>query len=188
MEKSAHISRTGVETVKVHDGSAVEQMRRRAIDENMVMHGFLTVVHTRASDGKKTVLCKDNHNLLTNAGRDDIHNAIYENTGSASQLGFNHMALTLNTNAPSATQTILTASITTGGLTRVQAATTTHSGGTNTSVIKHLFTATATHTDVTKSGLFDTNTAGTIGHVNTFTDVTLQNNDTLEVTWTMTLG
>jgi len=178
----------GVEKVTCLDESAVSAMRRRGITEHTTMHGFLTVIHTRASDGKRTVLCKDNHNLLTNAGRDDIHDAIYENSGAATQLGFNHMALTVNTNAPAAAQTVLTGEITTGGLARSAADTTTHGAGTNTSTIKHLYTATATHTDVTKSGLFDTNAVGTIGHVNTFTDVTLQNNDTLEVTWTLTLG
>ena len=179
---------TNEKAIDIAEESVIQGMRRRGIDEGMNMHGFLTVVHTNAKTHKKTTLVKDRHNVLTNAGRDRIHNAIYENQGAASQLGFTHMGLTTNDQEELASHTTLAGEISSGGLARADADTTTHGAGSNTSTIKHLFTATAVHTNVQKSGLFDSNSGGTMGHENTFTPVTLQNDDTLEVTWTITLG
>jgi len=150
------------------------------------IHGFVTVIHTDAKTGKQTVLCQDKKNLLTNAGRDAMHDALYIDT-SATQVGFNFIALTVNTAAPLDTDTTLTGEITSGGLTRILASTRTHTVGTNVSTVQHTFTATATHTNVQKSGLFDLVAVGIMAHENTFTPVTLQNNDTLQVTWTLTL-
>ena len=82
----------------------------------------------------------------------------------------------------------LTGEITTGGLTRADADTTTHAVGTATTLVEHTYTATATHTNVQMGALFDANSAGTMGIIYLFTAATLVNNDTLKVSVTVTLN
>ena len=91
---------------------------------------------------------------------------------------------------PVAADTTLVGEITTGGLTRVQATTITHTVGTNVTTLAVTYTATAIHTALHKAGLFNQNTiGGQMTHASEFTaDVTLQIGDTLTVTWTLTLG
>ena len=125
------------------------------------------------------------HNLLTDAGRDFLHLNGYETTGLGTN-GGNYIALTVNSDAPADGDTTLSGEITTGGLGRSQGAVA-HSAGQNTSTVTKTFTASAAHTAVQKSGLFTAVTAGTMVHEATFSSVNLQNNDQLQVTWTITL-
>lgn len=133
------------------------------------------------------IIEKSKPNLLTNAGRDFIHNQAYTNT-SAGTRGSGYVAVTTDAGAPDAADTTLASEITTGGLGRADADTKTHTTGTNVTTIEHTYTASATHTAVVKSGLFNAASSGIMTHENTFTTVTLQSNDTLRVTWTLTLG
>lgn len=125
------------------------------------------------------------HNLLTNAGRDFLHLQGYQTTGLGTN-GGNYIALTTNSDAPADGDTTLTSEITTGGLGRAIGAVA-HTAGQNTTTITKTFTATAAHTGVQKSGLFTASTSGTLVHCATFSSVNLQNNDQLQVTWTVTL-
>jgi len=129
----------------------------------------------------------DKPNLLTNGGRDFIHNQAYTNT-SAGTRGSGFVAVTTDAAAAAATDTVLATEITTNGLARADADTKTHTTGTNVTTIEHTYTATGTHTAVVKSGLFNAASVGTMTHENVFDTVTLQTNDTLKVTWTLTLG
>lgn len=125
------------------------------------------------------------HNLLTDDGRDFLHEQGYATSGLGAN-GGNYIALTTNSDAPADGDSSLTSEITTGGLGRAQG-TVSHSAGENTSTIVKTFTATAAHTGVQKSGLFTAGTGGTMVHEATFSSVNLQNNDQLQVTWTITL-
>ena len=125
------------------------------------------------------------HNLLTDAGRDFLHQQGYFTTGLGAN-GGNYIALTVNTGAPADGDTTLTGEITDGGLGRSQG-TLSHSAGENTSTIVKTFTASATHTSVQKSALFSASTAGTMVHEATFTAVTLESSDQLQITWTVTI-
>jgi len=125
------------------------------------------------------------HNILTNAGRDFLHLQGYETTGLGTN-GGNYIALSSNTSAPADGDTSLAGEITNGGLARAQG-TVSHNAGENTSTIVKTFTASDTHTAVQKSGLFTANTGGTLVNENTFTSVNLENNDQLQVTWTLTI-
>lgn len=127
-------------------------------------------------------------NLLNTDGRDVIHNDMYITTSRVADGGANRIALTTDTGAPAAGDTVLTSEITTGGLARIQATTRTHTDNTNVSTVEHTFTATTVHTAVVKSGLFNAISGVTLVHENTFTTVTLQINDELKVTWTITAG
>ncbi len=125
------------------------------------------------------------HNLLTDAGRDFLHLQGYETTGLGAN-GGNYIALTDDAGAPADGDTTLASEITTGGLGRT-IGTVAHTPGENTSTVAKTFTASAAHTAVQKSGLFTASTAGTLVHEATFSAVNLQNNDQLQVTWTITL-
>lgn len=151
------------------------------------IHGYLTVLVKRANSDKWETIVKNKPNLLTNGGRDFFHAQVYTNT-SAGTIGGNYIAVTTDTGAPAAGDTTLTSEITTNGLGRAQATTRTHSAGTNTTTLAITFTASGTHTAVQKAALFNASSAGTMTHENTFTPVTLATNDTLQVSWTLTLG
>jgi len=173
------------------------------IEKGGEIHGWCTVQHGKWHNdplgneinpvtGEKgfytyEFLAKDKHNLLTNGGRDFFHNQVYTNTAAGTR-GSGYIAVSSDTGGASATHTALAGEITTGGLGRADANTKSHTTGTNVSTIEHTFTASATHTAVQLSGLFNAATGGTMTHENTFTSVTLQSGDTLKVTWTLTLG
>ena len=82
--------------------------------------------------------------------------------------------------------------ITTAGLARNVGSSTTHSTDGNATTLVKTFTATGTIT-AARSGLFNTTTAGATGeeysHIKNFdSSVTLEDDDTLQVTWILTLG
>ena len=158
----------------------------KSMEDNMNIHGYVTIIKNAGTDSEQ-VICLNKHNLLTNSGRDAFHALAYTNT-SAGTRGYGFIALTANSGSPAATDTALTGEISTGGLARADATTKTHSSGTNSTTLQHTFTASATHTAVVKAALFNAASAGTMAHINTFTSVTLQSADTLQVTWTLTLG
>lgn len=176
-----------LEITETNDMLEVKLERKREIvEDGLPIHGFVTVIKNQGRPDEQ-ILCEDEHNLLTTDGRDAFHQALYIDT-TATQTGFNFIGLTSNTGAPAVGDTVLTGEITTGGLARILATTRTHTDDTNVSTISHTFTATAIHTDVQKSGLFDLVTTGILSHENTFIVVTLQVNDTLTITWTLTVG
>jgi len=149
---------------------------------------YITVIKNEGRWNEE-VLAKTVPNQLQDDGADDMHNALWENQGAATQLGFTHMAVTDDGGGlPADSATTLTAEITTGGLIRIDSDTTTHTVGQKTTLVEHTYTATATHTAVQKGALFDANTSGTMGIVYLFTSTNLVNNDTLKVSVTVTLN
>ena len=153
----------------------------------MTIHGYMSVYLKRAGTTNWIPITEHKHNLLTNGGRDFIHNQAYTNVSAGTQ-GSRYIAVTTDSGAPAAGDTTLTGEISTNGLARAAATTNTHSNGTNTSTLGITFTATGAHTSVQKSALFNASSSGTMTHENTFTAVTLATNDQLQVTWTLTLG
>lgn len=102
--------------------------------------------------------------LLTNGGRDAIHAQAFST--SAQPASSNYIALTANSSAAVATDTTLTAEITTagGGLIRAQA-TYAHTTGTNTTTLTKTFTANGSDSlpvTVAKVGVFNASTSGTM--------------------------
>jgi hypothetical protein len=127
-------------------------------------------------------------NLLTTAGRDWMHAQVYTNT-SAGTRGSGFVAVSAEVTAPVAGDTTLVGEITTGGLARADATTKSHTGGTNATTIEHEYTASATHTAVHKSALFNASSAGQMTHAAVFpADATLQSGDKLKVSWPVNLG
>jgi len=164
------------------------QQLRKVHGTNARAKAYITVIKNEGRPDEQ-ILCKTNPNQLQDDGADDMHIALWENQGAAAQLGFTHMAVSDNAaGLPADSATTMLAEITTGGLIRVDADTTTHATGTKTTLIEHTYTATATHTAVQKGALFDANTTGTMGIIYLFTSATLVNNDTLKVSVTVTLN
>lgn len=153
-----------------------------------IHNGWTTVKVRRADQEEWETLIQDKPNLLTNGGRDFIHNQSYRNTSAGTE-GTRYIAVTTNATAPDAADTVLTGEITTNGLARAAATTNSHTNGTNVSTLGVTYTATGSHTNVQKSGLFNQlSVGGTMTHENTFTPVSLVTDDQLQVTWTLTLG
>jgi hypothetical protein len=156
-------------------------------EKGQKIHGFVTVTINKGKQNER-VLQEDVHNLLTNAGRDFFHAQCYTNTVAGTQ-GTNYIAVSDDATDPDATDTVLAGEITTGGLERAVADTITHVADTNTTTLEITYTATSAFTDIHKSALFNAAAAGTMSHEAAFdTDVTLAVDDTLTVTWTLTLG
>jgi len=165
-----------------------ELERYRSVGQHGRAKAYITVIKNEGRPDEQ-ILCKAIPNQLQDDGRDDMHIALFENQGAAAQLGFTHMGVSDNAaGLPADSATTMLAEITTGGLTRADADTTTHATGTATTLVEHTYTATATHTAVQKGALFDANSAGTMGIIYLFTSATLVNNDTLKVSVTITLN
>lgn len=144
--------------------------------------GYVTVSVIR--DGQE-IYHHEGHNLITNAGKDFIAQQIGAASGLATN-GANYIALSPNTDAPAAGDTTLAGEITTGGLARSQGEYA-HTNGQSTLTVTETFTASATHNNVQKAGLFTASSGGTMMAENTFTSVSLANGDQLTITWTITL-
>lgn len=152
------------------------------MNEDVKIKGSITVSVIRAN-GSEELICKDNPNLITKAGRDWIHSQLYNTVSGVS----NFIGLSRNTDAPVDTDIILTDEITTGGLERHVGAST-HVVGTNTTTVIFSFSATVPFTDVQKVGLFSAVSGGTLVHENNFSPVALSVTDELRITWTITAG
>ena len=127
----------------------------------------------------------EDHNLITNAGKDFISAQIGSSAPGIN--GANYIALSSDTGSPAATDTTLTGEISGSGLDRAQGIYS-HTADTNTYTVQKAFTATGTVSDVQKTGLFTASSAGTMMAENTFTSVNLLSGDQLTVTWTITVG
>ena len=125
-------------------------------------------------------------NVITNGGRDFIHAQAYS-TASGVACGLNFIALSNDTVGESAASTTLSNEITTNNMGRVQGAVA-HVAGTNTTTISNTFTCQTGAQSAQKAALFTALTNGTMNHVLGFTQRSLQVNDTLQVTFTITLG
>jgi hypothetical protein len=133
------------------------------------------------------------HNLVTNAGRDQIHLQAYGTTGLATN-GFNYIGLTNDSAAPAATDTALASELVVGsaaGLQRAQGVYA-HSAGTNTTTITNTFTFTGGGSQaIQKTALFNLAgppVAGIMNHEIAFSQRTLFTNDTITLTFTLTVG
>jgi hypothetical protein len=121
------------------------------------------------------------HNLRTNAGS-DAQSSQMGNT-AAQAASCNYIAVTNDATAAGATDTTLASEITTNGLGRAQGVYA-HTAGTSSFTVQKVFTATGTQASQ-KTGLFNASSAGTLCFENTYTQVTVNNGDTLTVTWTI---
>ena len=168
------------------DGLGMKASKLKELKEDSLSNGYVTIIKNVGKPDEQ-VLCKDQHNLLTTDGRDFFHAQVYTNT-TAGTRGANFIALTSDSSGADAGDTTLPSEISTGGLERAVATTITHTNDSNVTTLVKTFTASATHTAVQMSGTFNAASGVTLAHEAVFTSVTLVSSDTLQVTWTLTLG
>ena len=137
---------------------------------------------TKAVDDDEEV-----ENLILNAGRVQLHVQCYETSGLLTN-GFNYIGLSNDATAPDAADTTLTGELSGDGLDRAQGTVTPPTGAGNQTEIQKVFTYTGVSQGVQKSALFTAASAGVMAHEVTFTQRTLATNDTLTVTYQITLG
>lgn len=152
------------------------------INEAIPAKGYVTVTVVRQGT---EVYHYEDHNLITNAGKDFISAQIGSSSPGAN--GANYIALSSDSTAPAATDTTLTGEISGSGLDRAQG-TYSHTAGTNTFTVQKVFTASGTVSAIQKTGLFSASSSGTMMAENTFSSVNLISGDQLTVTWTITIG
>lgn len=153
------------------------------VDDGIHYKGTVCHSVTRANGEYLDLGC--NHNLLTNAGKDAIKNALNGGTGT-----FNYIALcnaTAGCAAPAVGDTTLANEYAAGGLSRAAGTYGSLAGNGNWSMAK-TFTATADALTTNKTGLFNASSTGTMLAENTFTLVTLYTNDQLTINWTISVS
>ena len=175
-----------VEHTSTIDGSQIKLGKQKGLNEDSFINGYVTIIKNVGKPDEQ-ILCKDQHNLLTTDGRDFFHAQVYTNTSAGTQ-GANYIALTTDSTGAAAGDTTLPDEIDSGGLERAIATSITHTDDTNVTTLVKTFTASATHTAVQMSGTFNASSGGILAHEAVFTAVTLVSSDTLQVTWTLTLG
>lgn len=123
------------------------------------------------------------HNLLVNVGR-DIQAKQMGDT-AAQPASCNYIALTNTAISPAAGDTALTGEIAANGLSRAQGAFA-HTTSACTFTITKTFTCITAAQAAQAGAIFNASSGATMCFENTFTAVSLQVNDTLQVTWTVT--
>lgn len=179
-----------LESTIINDSLRASITSMRENIEHSVINGYVTVIKNVGRPDEE-VLCRDVHNLLVDNGRDEIHEVAYTEASNTAGGGFQYIAVSTNATSPSTQDATMAGEVNSSGLERVRADTQVHSVGTNVSTMVELFTATGSVTGVQKSGLFDragSQGTGILSHEGTFTSANLVNTDTLQVTWTITLG
>lgn len=127
------------------------------------------------------------HNLITNAGRIFLHKQGYDLSGLGAN-GLNYIALSNDAVTETATSTVLSSEIAANGLARAQGAVTLPTGAGNQTTVDKTFTCATAPQAAQKAALFSAAAAGTMNHVLGFTQRSLQTGDTLQITFTITLG
>lgn len=133
-------------------------------------------------------------NLVLDGGRVAIHTYVYgtsaqRTSAGLSGTGLNYIALTNDGASPAAGDTTLAGELSGNGLTRSQGTVTLPTGSGNVTTISHLFTYLGVPAQgVQKTALFDAAAAGRMAHEILFSQRTLNTNDTLTITFQVTLS
>ena len=173
------------EKTLVGDRADVSVVRAGIHTDNIV-----TVI-ARHADGSEFYR-HESHNLKTTGGIDAIASMV-SNTGTQAAAA-NYIALSSTLSSPSASDCAagsssctLVSEITTSGLARAKA-TYAHTAGASTYTLTYTWTASASVSAVTGAGVFNASSSGTLVFENTFTSVSLNSGDTIQVTWTITIS
>jgi len=126
------------------------------------------------------------YNVITYVGTVFLHTQGYATSGIGAN-GCNYTALSNDPVTETPASTTLSNEITTNGLGRAQNTVTLPTGSGTQTVLDHTFTASGTQS-CQKAALFTASSSGVMNHVLGFTQRNLVLNDTLEVTYTITLA
>lgn len=144
--------------------------------------------NTRTPDPASYVMVGEpevSSNVITNGGRDFLHTQGYGTAGVAN--GLNYIALSNDSLTETVSSTTLSTEIAANGLSRAIGVVA-HTTGTNTTSVDKIFTCTTTSQACQKAALFTASSSGTMNHALAFTQRTLQVGDTIDITYTITLG
>lgn len=131
-------------------------------------------------------------NIVTDAGRVKLHTYVYGTAGqrSAANLGsgFNFIGLSNNAQAPAAGDSSLAGELSADGLQRAQGVVVLPIGAGTLTTVSNQFTYTGEDNQgVQKTALFDASSGGNMAHEILFAQRTLGTNDTLTITFNITL-
>lgn len=161
-------------------------------DQISVKHNKVHVVARHPKAGcTKTEECGEifydtvSYNLVTNAGLNWLADIMGNTSTPAVNAQCNYIGLTNTAITPAAGDTTLSGEIVANGLSRAQG-TYTHSANATTYTIAKTFTATGAQS-AQAGAVFTAASSGTMCFEDTFTAASLQTNDTLTVTWTITI-
>jgi len=142
------------------------------------------VIEHRDADGR-LLHSETTKNLITNAGRIFLHTQGYS-TASGVAAGFCYIGLSNDTLTETASSTTLSAEITANGLSRAVGTVTLPTGAGTSTTIAKTFTCSTGAQAAQKAALFTAASGGTMNHVLSFTQRSLQVGDTLAITFTIT--
>jgi len=126
-------------------------------------------------------------NVKTKAGIDFTFAQSYNSAGGAQSVGLSFIGLSNDAVAETVDSTTLSNEIAANGLARA-AGTYAHTGGAATATISKTFTCSTAPQAAQKAALFSAASNGTMHHVLSFTQRSLQVGDQLAVTFTITLS
>jgi hypothetical protein len=151
-------------------------------DDSVKVHRAMgTITHIRHG---KVLNTQTIFNVKTTAGIDFTFAQTY---GTAAQAnGLNYIALSNDTVTETTASTTLSTEITANGLGR-HIGTYAHTAGASTATISYTFTCSTAAQAAQKAALFSATSTGTMHHVLSFTQRSLQVGDQLAVTFTITL-
>ena len=150
--------------------------KERLVPENMVE------VVARHADGREFYRHTE-HNLRTTAGINWQADLMSYTSTPPVNAQCNYIALSNDSAAPAAGDTSVASEIASNGLSRAQG-TYTHSAGATSYTLAHTWTATGTQASQ-KTGILTASSGGTLCFENTYTQATVNNTDTLTITWTI---
>jgi hypothetical protein len=162
-------------------------LTKRFDRKSNLLHGFVSSNIYRAAEDKWFVNSTLIPNVLTNGGRDLMHAQFYVNT-SAGTRGANYLAVSEDAGGASAAHTATASEITTNGLARAVVGTITHTGGTNSTVFDHTYTASGSFTAVQLVGTYNASSGPTLAHEGTITSAALISGDKLQIVYTLNGG
>jgi hypothetical protein len=183
--------------INARAASAVSVGRGRAITENPGrLPGLHNKVHVVARHPKKgckvTAVCGTifydtiTTNLVTNAGLNWLADIMSNTSTPSVNAQANYIGLTNSVITPAVSDTTLAGEIAANGLARAQG-TYTHSANATTYTIAKTFTCTTAPQAAQAGAVFTAASNGAMVFEDTFTAASLQVNDTLSVTWTITI-
>ncbi len=149
-----------------------------------VAHATAHIVHRNAA-GEVLWEGDSKPNLLIKAGLDYTFDTTYDDAAKSANYGLSYIALSNDTVGETADSTTLSSEIAANGLSRALG-TYAHTPGAATCTIAKTFTATGTQS-CQKAALFSYSSGGAMHHVLSFTQRNLVLNDTITITFTITL-
>lgn len=185
--KSRHVEETLalIDQVVARDQHTAEEVRGIVDRASRLLPGHnLVNVTTRHADGR-VFYSSTQFNLRTNAGANWQADIMANTSTPAVNAQCNYIAVTNDSGAASASDTTLASEIAANGLSRAQA-TYAHTSNATSYTLAKTFTASGTQASQ-KTGIFTASSSGTMCFEALYSGgaVTVNNTDTLTVTWTI---